>query len=143
MPMKTITGKLLITMVSIFLLAGGIGLMQGYRENETTLLSLAETEAGALADATFDGLNKLMLAGTMGERDGMLHEVRQRPHVLGVRVLRGDAVQRQYGPSATTPADDLERSALEGKPALQIHSGENGRVLTLVRPYLAQPNHRG
>jgi methyl-accepting chemotaxis protein len=134
----------LLTVVPVFCLAIGISLALSYRNSSDALMHFATSEAGAIADSYFDGLNKLMLTGGMAERGQLRTEIAQRPNVVAARALRGEAVNGQYGGghAEEQAVDDLDRAALKGQPAIHIGSGPNGRVLTVVRPFLATSHTR-
>ncbi len=140
----SIASKLLLTIVLVFVLAIGLGLALSHQNSTETLTRYATAEAEAIADNYFDGLNKLMLTGGMAERDQLGKEIRQRPNVLDARVLRGPAVTTQYGSglSEETALDGFDQDALQGKPVAHIEARADGRVLTVIRPYLATERTR-
>ncbi len=144
MKTKTITGKLLLTVVPVFFLAIGISLALSYRNSTDTLKRFASTEAAAIADSYFDGLNKLMLTGSMADRDHLRAEIVKRPNVLAARIVRGETINEQYGAGHADERaiDDLDREALKGQAAMRIGEGANGRVLTVVQPFLATTRTR-
>ncbi|NTV95281.1 MAG: methyl-accepting chemotaxis protein [Thiobacillus sp.] len=139
MKIKSITGKLLLTVVPIFILSIGLGLTLSYRNGEQSLTRFAGNEAGAIADGYFDRLNKMMLTGAMANRAELRQEILQHANVKGARILRGAAVDSQYGPGLgdEKPMDDLDRLALQGETVQRIEAGGNGRVLTLIQPFKA------
>jgi methyl-accepting chemotaxis protein len=144
MPIQSITAKLLMTVVPVFVLSLGLSLGLSYRNGSASLNQFAGHEAGAIADSYFDGLNKLMLTGAMAQRGQLGQEIGQHPNVLAARILRGDPVSQQYGPGLADEAalDDLDRQALKGEAVTRIDDGAKGRVLTVIRPFLATERTR-
>jgi methyl-accepting chemotaxis protein len=99
----------------------------------------------AIADSYFDGLNKLMLTGGMDTRDELHKQIASQPKVLQARVIRGEGVTSQYGPGKAHESanDELDRAALDGKESVRIEDTEQGRRLSVIRPYKATENTRG
>jgi len=99
----------------------------------------------AIADSYFDGLNKLMLTGGMDTRDELHKQIASQPKVLQARVIRGEGVISQYGPGKVHESanDELDRAALDGKESVRIEDTEQGRRLSVIRPYKATENTRG
>lgn len=144
MHIRSITGKLLLTIIPAFILAVGLSLTLSYQNSQETLIKFANNEAVAIADTHFDGLNKLMLTGRMAERGNLAEEIATRPNIIASRVLRGDTVSSQYGPGLAEEAsqDELDRLALTGEAVTRIDEGKDGRVLTVIRPYQATERTR-
>jgi methyl-accepting chemotaxis protein len=107
--------------------------------------SLATDQAGSIADNYFDGLNKLMLTGGMDSRTELQKAMLEQKNVVAARIIRGKAVAAMYGEGTPdeTPADDLDRRALEGETISVIESTPEGRRLTVIHPYKSSANTRG
>jgi len=98
-----------------------------------------------IAGSYFDGLNKLMLSGGMATRPELRKTMLAHENVLDARVLRGDAVNGQYGPGLADEAaqDDSDRQALAGTPVTRFENTPGGRQLIVVEPFRATANTRG
>ncbi|MBM2886390.1 HAMP domain-containing protein [Chromobacterium phragmitis] len=100
-------------------------------------------------EMTLAGLTGMMITGTVGQRDVFLDQIRELSAVRDLRVIRGEPVNKQFGPGNAgdkgRPTDALERAALQdGKPHVQIESTpELGEHLRVVYPALASSNYLG
>ena len=141
----TIISKILAFAAGLFLVTLTTSAIYSYFSEKDLAEEFTRGHVGDIADSYFDGLNKLMLTGAMATRGILAGEVKQQPHVLDARVIRGQGVIGQYGPGEGTEAasDDLDRAALQGKEISRIEETAQGRRLTLARPYLATEKTRG
>jgi len=141
----TIIAKILAFAAGLFLVTLTTSAIYSYFSEKDLAEEFTRGHVGDIADSYFDGLNKLMLTGAMATRDILAGEVKQQPHVLDARVIRGQGVIGQYGPGdgKETASDELDRAALQGKQISRIEETAQGRRLTLARPYLATEKTRG
>ncbi|MFZ8785483.1 hypothetical protein [Thermocrinis sp.] len=84
------------------------------------MFSLRESKSRALiiAELVRDTLTSYMVMGVMDKRNEFLDRIREIPMVESIRVIKGEAVVKQFGPGSLleTPQDDLEkRSWQRGK----------------------------
>ncbi|WP_293764830.1 methyl-accepting chemotaxis protein [uncultured Aquitalea sp.] len=112
-------------------------------------VSQAQDLAHSMNEMTLAGLTGMMITGTVGQRDVFLDQIRELSSVRDLRVIRGDAVSKQFGPGnegdKARAADDAEKNALaSGKPYLAIESTpELGEHLRVIYPALASPKYLG
>lgn len=141
----TITAKILGFTAMLFLVLLTASLLHAYVSEKGMAEEFTAERAGAVADAYFDGLNKLMLAGAMDTRHDLRAQVGAQANVLEARVIRGEAVAAQYGAgdASEMARDELDRGALAGNEIVRFESTESGRRLTMIRPYKASENTRG
>ncbi|ATX78578.1 Methyl-accepting chemotaxis protein [Mariprofundus aestuarium] len=113
-------------------------------EKEQAIAQVEENVTN-MAASYFDSINMLMLTGGMDERGTLQEKVRNMPHVLDAQVIRGEAINKQYGDGldAEKAHDDLDRQALKGDTVSQIEEGDEGRVITVISPFIATDNTRG
>lgn len=115
-----------------------------HRENNR-LEKLSIKEAENLTTMYFDSINTLMMTGTMDQRAIFRTKMLARPGVVEARMIRGDAVVKQFGPGEASeqPVDQLDFKALTGERVEVIRNTENGRILTIITPFKATKNTRG
>lgn len=98
-----------------------------------------------LAKSYFDGLNTMMVTGTIANRDLLRDKVMAPKEVLDARVVRSDHLNRMFGEGTaaeqTRDAKDLE--ALAGERVGFYSTNEDGRVYTLIEPVVASANYQG
>ncbi|WP_048494159.1 methyl-accepting chemotaxis protein [Marinobacter subterrani] len=98
-----------------------------------------------LAKSYFDGLNTMMVTGTIANRDVLRQKVMAPEDVLDVRVIRGDHLNSIFGDGKATEQkrEPLDRKALAGERVEAYSSNEDGRVYTLIKPVIATENYQG
>jgi len=99
-----------------------------------------------LAKSYFDGLNTMMVTGTINNRDVLRDKVMAPKDVLDVRVVvRSDQLNRMFGKGTQTEQkrgpDD--RKALAGERIERYSSNDDGRVYTLIEPVIAREDYQG
>lgn len=117
---------------------------------ETQIISHAEQRAEETADGLINGMNMLMLTGTIsdpGNRQLLLEKTRQSAGVRELRIVRGASVVAQFGPGLPEEQvqDAMDRAVLNsGKSAFKrIEVPGKPPVLRVVVPFIAKKNFRG
>ncbi|WP_254774285.1 hypothetical protein [Marinobacter sp. AC-23] len=92
-----------------------------------------------LAKSYFDGLNTMMVTGTIGNRDVLRDKVKAPEDVLDVRVIRSDQLNQMFGKGtkAEQRREPEDRKALAGQRVERYSTNEDGRVYTLINCYCA------
>src|SRR5690554_5859904 len=98
-----------------------------------------------LAKSYFDGLNTMMVTGTINNRDVLRDKVMAPEDVLDVRVIRSDQLNRMFGSGtqAEQKRDQDDKVALSGQRVERYSNNENGRVYTLIDPVVAREDYQG
>jgi len=117
---------------------------------ERQILAHAEQRADEAADGLINGMNLLMLTGSISDpanRTLLLDKMRQSEGVKELRIVRGQSVIDQFGPGQPEEQaqDEMDRAALTtGKPIFK-RIEEEGKPLSLrvVVPFVAMKNFRG
>ncbi|MFA6062602.1 MAG: diguanylate cyclase [Gallionella sp.] len=117
---------------------------------EKEILSHAEQRADEVASGLINGMNMLMLTGTVSDpanRTLLIEKMRQSPGVNELRIVRGASVIEQFGPGLPEEqaVDEIDREVLRtGKTLLQrIEAPGQPSALRVVVPFIAQQNFRG
>lgn len=98
-----------------------------------------------LAKSYFDGLNTMMVTGTIGNRDVLRDKVKAPEDVLDVRVIRSDQLNQMFGKGtkAEQRREPEDRKALAGQRVERYSTNEGGRVYTLINPVIAREDYQG
>ncbi len=98
-----------------------------------------------LAKSYFDGLNTMMVTGTIGNREVLRNKVTAPEDVLDVRVIRSDQVNAMYGAgnSDEQRREPEDLRALDGEKVELYSENEQGRVFTMIEPVVASENYQG
>ncbi|WP_133682959.1 methyl-accepting chemotaxis protein [Paludibacterium purpuratum] len=104
--------------------------------------------AHSINEMTLAGLTGMMITGTVNQRNVFLDQIKELSAIRDLRVVRGPAVVKQFGPGAGSeaqPSDDAERQALaNGQPVIRIESTPDiGEHLRVIYPALASKQYLG
>mgnify|MGYP001626173477 FL=1 len=102
----------------------------------------AKQTAYIAANTVRIGLNSDMLNGTMATREFILKEVRYIKGIKDVYVIRGEAVDKQFGPGFKNenPRDAIDYKVLEtGKPIYVFNENLKNASFRITIPYIARP----
>ncbi len=108
---------------------------QAVRERDL-ILTLIKEQSREQSEAYFDGLNMLMLTGKMDARDTLRAKFLDHAHVEDARIVRGAAVNKQYGAGrdSEAPKDRFHALALTGKGSLEVvHDGIHSKLVVTRR----------
>ena len=115
--------------------------------NRDIAIAQATDFAQSINEMTMAGLTGMMITGTIGQREVFLDQIQELSSVGELRVLRGEALNRIYGPGlpGQPQPDQVEAGVLAN--AQQFVSVERdsrfGEHLRVVIPSLASPNYLG
>ena len=116
---------------------------------EMRVLEDARNRAVIPADGVFNGLNMMMLNGTISDveqRKLFVKKMAASSKAEDLRVIRGNPVQTQFGPGVTEEQakDELDRAALSsGMQQNEITEKDGKRILRVVQPIAASKDFRG
>ena len=115
--------------------------------NRETAIGQAKDFASTVNEMTMAGLTGMMITGTVAQRDVFLDQIKELAAVRDLKVIRGEAVSRAFGPGSATEQvlDAAEREVMtSGRPLMRVeHSPSNGDYLRVVIPSLASKNYLG
>ena len=114
--------------------------------NRQTAIDQARSFSQSMHEATLAGLTGMMITGTVGQRDVFLDQIKQLAIIRDLKVLRGEAVSKTFGPgnAKEAQADEIEQRVLaSGKEFSDVQSDNKGEFLRVVRPALGQKNYLG
>ncbi len=142
----SVQAKINMALVTVFAMVMAVSLFYSASNEKKLVLEVVEQQTKDAADSYFDGINTMMLTGTMNQREVLRKKVLERPGVLEARIIRGEGVAKVFGvgDSAELAQDDLDKRGLKGEAIVQVtdRNGE-GRVLTVLNPIRATDNYRG
>ncbi|GGY07748.1 methyl-accepting chemotaxis protein [Paludibacterium paludis] len=118
------------------------------RVSQDIAIDQAKDLAHSMNEMTLAGLTGMMMTGTVAKRDVFLDQIKELSAVRELKVLRGPAVNKQFGPGVgndARPSDPMESAAVnEGKTYIGIESDPvKGEALRVVYPALASSNYLG
>jgi methyl-accepting chemotaxis protein len=115
--------------------------------NREAAIDQAKEFSQSMHETTLAGLTGMMITGTIGQRDVFLDQIKQLAVIRDLRVIRGEAVTKLFGPGTAKegqPADTVEQQVLStGHEFSEVQSDDKGEFLRVVRPAKASKNYLG
>jgi len=117
---------------------------------EEQIMTSAEVRAGDTADGLINGMNMLMLTGTISNPENrklLLKKMQQSEGVKELRIIRGASVVAQFGAGLPEEqaVDEMDREVLQTgkKRFVKIDVKDGAPLLRVVVPFIALENFRG
>jgi len=116
------------------------------REQREFAIEQARDFSQSVHKMTMASLTGMMITGTVAQRAVYLDQIRQSDDIKALRVIRGEAVSKQFGAGAAeeSQTDTVEQQVMQsGKPFFQEQDDASGSSLRAVIPAIAQKNYLG
>lgn len=141
----SIKWKILPPMVLIILTIMALATIFSAHQQKDRLLRSSENQIVDILNGYLDSMNAMMFTGTMANREMLREKLKARHDVIDVRMLRGEAVSKVFGPGfeQEAPADKLDERALAGETIIELKEVKGERLLTVIKPFLAESNRNG
>ncbi|MEW6678880.1 MAG: HAMP domain-containing methyl-accepting chemotaxis protein [Pseudomonadota bacterium] len=101
---------------------------------------IGEAKAHDLARTFFDGVNTMMITGTLDQQEGLRTKFLSQTGVEDVRIV---ASATHFPNLAKGTLDELDQQAMNGKEVVQAEDGPQGRAITVALPIIAASNYLG
>jgi methyl-accepting chemotaxis protein len=115
--------------------------------NRQTAIEQATEFSLSMHEATLAGLTGMMITGTVSQREVFLDQIKQLSIIRDLRVLRGEAVTKLFGPGNAKDnraGDPVEEQVLAtGQAYNEVQSDATGEYLRVVRPAKASKSYLG
>ncbi|MBK7659225.1 MAG: EAL domain-containing protein [Betaproteobacteria bacterium] len=137
LPIRVRVAIALVAATGLAVAAMLAGAAHSHRAEE---IEQARAFAESVNQLVLAGLTGFMIAGVPDRRGVFLDQIEQANDVRGLRVLRGEAVDRQYGasPLSTRPTDPAELQVIAtGKAFHEVRRDGEHEYLKAVMPTLA------
>jgi methyl-accepting chemotaxis protein len=112
--------------------------------NESTLAKeIALDKARVMSQSYFDGINTMMLTGTMDQHESLRKKVLSSEGVREIHVVHAPGVLDGVTTHPVKPKDALDERAIKGDLVSEFGEDESGRFVTVLTPLPASANHMG
>jgi methyl-accepting chemotaxis protein len=143
----SIQTKFLVAFTLGFLTILGASTLLTMDKEKQLIDHLVEDMLHNTARSYFDGINTMMLTGTMAQRDVLRDKVLKQPNILDARIIRNQALDPLLKATEARdhelPKDDLDRRALAGEEISLTASNADGRTLSVLVPLKAVSDYSG
>lgn len=138
----SIQTKILLGIASVFLLLTSVSMLFMAERQKQMVQALATDKARDIANSYFDGLNAMMLSGSMTQSRFLREKIESHADVISVRLIRGKSIADAFGMSQDQPAlDEHAQKALSGEAVILSDAKEDS--ITLLEPIVASSNFKG
>ena len=128
-------------------LAWGTMIAWQTRVSHDNAVTQATSFARTINEMTMAGLTGMMFTGTVDQRDVFLDQIRELSSVNDLKVLRGEATKKIFGPGhpSASDTDAIDDAVLaSGNEVIQIFDDpQEGEYLRVVIPTKASTNYLG
>ncbi|MBK6742736.1 MAG: HAMP domain-containing protein [Hydrogenophilales bacterium] len=104
--------------------------------------NIGEHRAQDFGRSYFDGVNTMMLTGTLDQRDGLRKKLLAQGDIRDSRIIHFPG-RITSTPPESAPKDELDQAALAGTPASKFGEDKNGRFVVTVTPIKASQDYLG
>ncbi len=139
--------RLIVSIGAMTIASWAVMILWTARVSEEAAIVQAQDFAISAHDMVLAGLTGMMVTGTMPQREVFIDQIKQLPSIRQLRVLRAEAVTRQFGAGAEDERQHDTREAQvlatgEAYSAVEA-TGSGEEALRVIRPALAQENYLG
>ncbi len=139
----SVQAKIVVAIVLIFIaILAAATLLIGSNERAWAM-RIGQDKARDAALSYFDGVNTLMLTGSMAQQESLRGKYLAMPGVRDIGIVHAPGVLDGISTRQAPPRDDLERRAIKGEQIVEIGTDAKGRFVTYLAPLLASENHLG
>ena len=142
---SSIQTKILLSIFTVFLLLMFVSLAYMENRQKQIVQELATERAHDFAKAYLDGINTMMLTGSMTQKEILRDKTLTHKGVSEIRLIRSKVITDVYGVgnSEQKPVDAWDDKALNGETITYQQISSKGRELTIIDPILASANFNG
>ncbi len=139
----SVQAKIVVAIVLIFLAVLATStLLTGSKERDWAL-QIGQDKARDAALSYFDGVNTLMLTGSMAQEEGLRSKYLALPGVRDIGIFHAPKVLDGVTARRVPPRDALDQRAIQGEQIVEVGEDEKGRFITFLAPLKARENHLG
>lgn len=138
--------RLLIAIwVMLFIAWGSMIAWTAYKQKQLAI-DQARNFSGSVYEMTMASLTGMMLTGTVAQRAIFLDQLKQLDVLRDVQVVRGEAVNKQFGAGTaneTSSDATIQHVMQSAEPTYSIESDAKGQYLSANIPVIARANYLG
>jgi methyl-accepting chemotaxis protein len=140
---NSIQSKIIIAIALIFFTVLATSTWLTASNERSLAQEIALDKARVMAQSYFDGINTMMLTGTMDQHEALRKKVLSTEGVREIRVVHAPGVLDGITTSPSKPQDALDERGIKGEMVNEYGEDENGRFVTVLTPLPASANHMG
>jgi methyl-accepting chemotaxis protein len=139
----SVQAKIVIAITLIFIAALATSTLLTARNERELAIEVGQEKARDLAQSYFDGVNTMMLTGTMDQRENLRKKFMAVPGVRDVHIVHAPGKLDGVSTHEAKPRDALEERGVKGETVMVSGEDGSGRFVTVVKPVAASSNYLG
>ncbi len=142
---SSIQSSIMLSIASVVILLMAVSMFFMAERQKQMVQTLAIEKALDIANSYFDGVNTMMLTGSMAQSKVLREKLLAHPDIDDVRLIRGAGITTTFGPGSAEqlPADEFDRQALSGTHIAELSGTGNQQSAVVVEPLIASSNFHG
>ena len=140
---SSVQSKIILAITFIFVAVLATSTWLTARNERSLAQDIALDKAKVMSQSYFDGINTMMLTGTMDQHETLRKKVLSTPGVSEIRIVHAPNVLDGVTSNPSKPRDELDQRALQGESVNQFGDDANGRFVTILTPLPAVANYMG
>jgi methyl-accepting chemotaxis protein len=140
---SSIQTKIVLAIFLAFLAVLVVSMLMTAHSERKLAEDIGSNQAKDFARAYFDGINTMMLTGTMDQKDTLRNKLLTESGLLDIRIVHAPGHLDGVTPKLAPPQDELDRRALAGSAFSIIGNERTGRTVTYAAPIRATGDHLG
>lgn len=140
---KSIQSKIVLTISLIFVAVLATSTWMTAKNERSLAKEIALDKARGMSQSYFDGINTMMLTGTMDQHESLRQKYLSTPGVREIRVVHAPGTLDGVTTHPVKPQDALDERGVKGEMVSEFGEDETGRFVTILTPLPAIANHMG
>jgi methyl-accepting chemotaxis protein len=139
----SVQAKIVVTISLIFIAVLATSTLLTARNERELAIEVGMEKARDLAQSYFDGVNTMMLTGSMDQRENLQKKFMAVPGVRVMRIVHAPGKLAGLSTREAKPQDSLEERGVNGETVTISGEDADGRFVTVVKPLAATSNYLG
>ena len=135
--------KIAIIISLIFVAVLATSTAMTVRNEKALAVEVGIEKARDLAQSYFDGVNTMMLTGTMNQRESLQKKFMNMPGVLQMHIVHAPGKLAGISTHESKPQDALEERGVNGETIAISGDDDKGRFVTVIKPLTTSSNYLG
>jgi methyl-accepting chemotaxis protein len=140
---NSVQSKIILAITLIFVTVLATSTFLTARNERALAQDIALDKARVMSQSYFDGINTMMLTGTMDQHEALRKKVLSTEGVREIRVVHAPGVLDGVTTTPSKPQDALDERGVKGEMVNEYGEDANGRFVTVLTPLPASANHMG
>ena len=139
----SVQAKIALTISLIFVTVLATSTLLTARNERELAVEVGMEKARDVAQSYFDGVNTMMLTGTMDQRENLRNKIMAMPGVRDIRIVHAPGKLDGISTHEAKPEGPLEERGVKGEAVALLDQDNDGRFVTVVKPLAASSSYLG